>query len=179
MKRPCVFFDRDGVVNRSPGAGYVLRWEDFHFQQGIFDLLRLVKARGYLCVLVTSQKGVGKGLMFHVELSRIHENMQRRLIKECGSGFDAIYAHTGEDDCPHPPKPDPGMILTAAEDLDIDLSRSWMIGDADRDIEMGQRGGLEGTVRLVGDKAVGIGSNETVADLAQAKSVFARVLEKG
>jgi len=176
MKKPCVFFDRDGVVNCSPGEGYVLRWEDFHFQEGFFDLLRFVKERGYLAVLVTSQKGVGKGLMFHVELSRIHDNMQQRLIEACGSGFDAIYAHTGEADCAHPPKPDPGMILTAADEFGIDLSRSWMIGDADRDIEMGQRAGLEGTVRLVGDKAVGIGANETVGDLAEALAVMNRIL---
>ena len=176
MKKPCVFFDRDGVVNRSPGAGYVLRWEDFHFQEGIFELLRLVKDHGYLSVLVTSQKGVGKGLMFHVELSRIHDNMQQRLIEECGSGFDGIYAHTGEADCPHPPKPDPGMILTAADELDIELSRSWMIGDADRDIQMGQRAGLEGTMRLIGDKAVGIGANETVEDLHEAHEQFAALL---
>lgn len=173
---PCVFFDRDGVVNCSPGAGYVLRWEDFHFQDGIFDLLRLVKQRGYLSVLVTSQKGVGKGLMFHVELSRIHEAMQQRLIDECGSGFDAIYAHTGEVDCPHPAKPDPAMVLTAADALDIDLSRSWMIGDADRDIEMGQRAGLAGTMRLVGDKAVSIEASETVRDLHEATKIFGRLL---
>jgi len=176
MKKACVFFDRDGVVNRSPGEGYVLRWEDFHFQEGIFDLLRLVKDRGYLSVLVTSQKGVGKGLMFHVELSRIHDNMQKHLIEECGSGFDGIYAHTGEADCPNAAKPNPGMILAAADELDIDLSRSWLIGDADRDIEMGQRAGLAGTVRLLGDKAVGIGANETVADLAEALTIFEQVL---
>lgn len=173
---PCVFLDRDGVVNRSPGDGYVLRWEDFHFQEGIFNLLRLVKQRGYLSVLVTSQKGVGKGLMFHVELSRIHDHMQQRLSLECGSGFDAIYAHTGQADDPHPAKPDPGMILAAADKLDIDLSRSWMIGDADRDIEMGQRAGLAGTVRLVGDKAVTIAATETVTDLKQALAVLQRIL---
>jgi D-glycero-D-manno-heptose 1,7-bisphosphate phosphatase len=175
--KPCVFFDRDGVVNRSPGEGYVLRWEDFHFNDGLFELLRLVKQRGYLAVLVTSQKGVGKGLMFHVELLRIHREMQQRLGLECGSGFDAIYAHTGEADCPYPAKPDPEMIYAAARDCDIDLSRSWMIGDADRDIEMGQGAGLAGTLRLVGDKAVAVVADETVADLGEALQVFERVLE--
>lgn len=175
--KPCLFFDRDGVVNRSPGSGYVLRWEDFEFQEGIFELISLVKSQGWLAILITSQKGVGKGEMFHVELDRIHEEMQKRITEECGSGFDAIYAHTGLPQDPHPAKPDPGMILSAAADHDIDLSRSWMIGDADRDIEMAQRADLAGTIRLLGEKAVGIDANETVADLQQAREVFERILD--
>jgi histidinol-phosphate phosphatase family protein len=173
---PCLFFDRDGVVNRSPGPGYVLRWEDFEFQDGLFELLSLVKSRGWKAVLITSQKGVGKGLMFHVELLRIHEQMQQRLEQACGSGFDAIYAHTALPEDPHPPKPDPGMILTAAAEHDLDLSRSWMIGDADRDIEMAQRAGLAGTVRLIGDKPVGVDADETVQDLSEAHHLFERLL---
>jgi D-glycero-D-manno-heptose 1,7-bisphosphate phosphatase len=174
--KPCLFFDRDGVVNRSPGPGYVLRWEDFEFQDGIFDLISLVKSHGWLAVLITSQKGVGKGEMFHVELDRIHDEMQKRIAAECGSGFDAIYAHTGLPEDPHPAKPDPGMILSAASDHDIDLSRSWMIGDADRDIEMAQRSSLEGAIRLVGDKALGIEASETVANLREAREVFERMV---
>ena len=148
--KPCLFFDRDGVVNRSPGPGYVLRWEDFAFQDGIFELISLVKSHGWLAILITSQKGVGKGEMFHVELERIHEEMQKRIAAECGSGFDAIYAHTGLPEDPHPSKPDHWHDThLAATEHDLDLSRSWMIGDADRDIEMAQRAGR------CGDDSVG------------------------
>ena len=179
MKKPCLFFDRDGVVNVSPGPGYVLRWEDFHFQDGIFDLISLVKKHNWLAVLVTSQKGVGKGEMFHVELERIHRKMQERIAEECGSGFDAIYAHTGLPEDPHPAKPDPGMILSAAEDHDIDLSRSWMIGDADRDIEMAQRAELAGAIRLKGDKPIGFDSTETVESLTAATDLMKTILPCG
>lgn len=174
--KPCLFFDRDGVVNCSPGPGYVLRWEDFVFQDGIFELISLVKSHGWLCVLITSQKGVGRGELFHVELERIHEEMQKRIAEECGSGFDAIYAHTGSPEDPHPAKPDPGMILSAAAEHGIDLSRSWMIGDADRDIEMAQRAGLAGTIRLIGDKPVGVEATETVAKMADALAVVQKLL---
>jgi D,D-heptose 1,7-bisphosphate phosphatase len=175
--KPCLFFDRDGVVNVSPGPGYVLRWEDFKFQDGIFELISLVKSYEWLAILITSQKGVGKGEMFHVELERIHDEMQKRIAAECGSGFDAIYAHTGAPEDPHPAKPDPAMILHAAADHDIDLSRSWMIGDADRDIEMAQKANLAGSIRLVGDKAVGIDASETVGDLQQAERQITEILK--
>lgn len=174
--KACLFFDRDGVVNRSPGPGYVLRWEDFEFQDGIFELISLVKSHDWLAILITSQKGVGKGEMFHVELDRIHHEMQARITRECGSGFDAIYAHTGLPNDPCPAKPDPGMIFRAATDYQVDLSRSWMIGDADRDIEMAQRADLAGTIRLLGDKAVGIEADETVKDLWQAKQRVSALL---
>ena len=174
--KPCLFFDRDGVVNVSPGSGYVLCWEDFQFQDGIFELISLVKSHGWLAVLITSQKGVGKGEMFHVELDRIHDEMQKRIAAECGSGFDAIYAHTGLPEDPHPAKPDPEMILRAAKDHSIDLSRSWMIGDADRDIDMAQRANLAGTIRLRGDKPIGIEADQTVDDLSAAKGTVEKIL---
>ncbi len=175
--RPCVFFDRDGVVNRSPGPGYVLRWEDFEFNPGIFDAIRTAKGKGYAVVLITSQKGVGKGLMSLNELTRIHQNMQEQLQNETGHGFDSIYAFTGLPDCRHSPKPDPEMILTAAAELNLDLSQSWMIGDADRDILMGHASNLEGTIRILGDKPVGEGaeasetltSTEFISDMLNKK----------
>ena len=72
---------------------------------------------------------------------------QQRITEECGSGFDGIYAHSGEPDCPYPPKPDPATLFAAADDLDIDLGSSWLIGDADRDIELGHKAGLAGAIR--------------------------------
>ena len=82
--KPCVFFDRDGVVNESPGPGYVLRWEDFHFNPGFIEAFKTVKVNGFLADLITSQKCVGKGLMSLSELNRIHKNMQDFIEKETG-----------------------------------------------------------------------------------------------
>ena len=169
---PAVFFDRDGVVNRSPGGGYVLDWEAFEFTPGIFELVALVKEAGWLAILVTSQKGVGKGLMTAAALDEIHERMQLSLAEATGHHFDAIYAYTGRPDCPHQPKPNPEMILTAAHERGIDLSRSWMIGDADRDITMGIDAGLDGTVRIQGDKPIGVVATHTVSDLSLAKAAL-------
>ncbi len=175
-KTPAIFFDRDGVVNRSPGAGYVLSWDDFEFAPGFFELFRLVKSRGWKAVLVTSQKGVGKGLMSKGDLEEIHARMQATVQEKCGAEFDGIYAFTGTDKCRHRPKPDPEMIDTAAMELDLDLGRSWMIGDADRDIEMGIAAGLEGTLRVRGDKPITVEASGTVNSLEAAIAVFEGIL---
>lgn len=175
-KRPAVFFDRDGVVNHSPGSGYVKAWEAFAFSPGFFDLFRMVKERCWLAVLVTSQKGVGKGVMTQADLDDIHGRMQATLREQCGADFDAIYAFTGTPKCPHRPKPDPEMIYTAASDLGIDLDRSWLIGDADRDIEMAIAAGLEGSVRVRGEKPITVEATGTVNSLEAALAIFDSIL---
>ena len=174
--RPAIFFDRDGVVNLSPGPGYVLSIEAFSLDPAIGDLLALAKSRGYLAIVVTSQKGVGKGLMTLHDLDAIHASMQAALRERTGFEFDAIYSHTGLADCPFPPKPDPGMIRAAAERFGIDLHSSWLIGDADRDIEMGIAAGLKGNVRVRSEKAETATASHTVDTVAEAVDFFRTVL---
>jgi histidinol-phosphate phosphatase family protein len=159
LAAPAVFWDRDGVVNVSPGAGYVLRWEDFVFSPGVVEALRLCRERGYRNVLVTSQQGVGKGLMTQAELDRIHAEMQAVLAVQ-GAEFDGIYACTclGSDpDCTCR-KPSPELVQRAARDLGLEVARSVLVGDADRDIEMGRRAGVPVTVRVLEaeDEVVGV-----------------------
>lgn len=177
LERPAVFFDRDGVVNRSPGENhYVHSWKEFAFNPGFFEIFKWVKDQGCLAILVTSQKGVGKGVMSQGDLDEIHRCMQEELRRATGFGFDGIYAYTGTDDCRHQPKPEPEMILTAAKDHNIDLSRSWMIGDADRDIEMGIAADLKGTIRVKGEKEIGVEATETVSSVGELEALLARLL---
>jgi histidinol-phosphate phosphatase family protein len=158
--RPAVFFDRDGVINASPGEdSYVLRWEDFHFLPDLPAVLEHVKSRGYLTVLVTNQQCVGRGILGMEELNSLHQAMQRALGL---LSFDAIEC------CPHLSgtctcrKPSPEMILTAAQKIGVDLSRSWMVGDHDRDIQMADRAGVPNTVRFLSEKTVGVPAVHTV-----------------
>jgi histidinol-phosphate phosphatase family protein len=155
MSRPAFFFDRDGVVNVSPGDGYVLRWEDFHFNKGIIESLSCLRKRGFVLILVTNQQGVGKGLMTQAALDDIHARMQTELEKH-GAQFDAIYACTclkSDPDCQcH--KPSPKMALQAAQDYDLDLTKSWLIGDHDRDIQMAMNAGVPNTIRVIGSTTV-------------------------
>lgn len=149
-----VFFDRDGVINVSPGEGYVLSVPDFRFMPGIMEVLAWCKAQGLLTVLVTSQQGVGKGLMTQAALDTIHSHMQSTLAEQ-NAAFDSIHACTGLDgqcDCR---KPAPKMIFDAVTALGgIDLSRSALVGDHDRDIQMARNAGIGFAVRLTGEKPV-------------------------
>lgn len=173
--RPCVFFDRDGVVNRSPGPGYVLSVNEFHLNPGIREALNWLKERHWVAILVTSQKGVGKGLMSRDELDRIHRKMQIELANS-GAAFDGIYAYTGEPDCAHLPKPDPEMIVSASESFFIDRRRSYLVGDADRDIEMGKKAGLAGTIRIKSDKPIGNEADWTLQETTEIIDLFREIL---
>lgn len=140
-KRKCVFFDRDGIVNRDPGFGkYVERVEDFHIMPEFVAALRVVTEKGYAAVIVTNQRGVARGIMSLSEVESMHALLVEHL-KGLGLSLSGIYL------CPHNNnectcrKPQPGMLLRAAAEHDLDLTRSWMVGDTESDVEAGQRAG--------------------------------------
>lgn len=140
--RKCVFFDRDGIVNESPGPGrYVTRWSEFRLIDSFPDCLRTVRSMNYEAVLVTNQRGVALGLMSLADLRDIHRRMQHFLDREYKVRFLDIAC------CPHDRnqcscrKPSPGMLLRMAKKHRLDLAGSWMIGDSATDIEAGRRAG--------------------------------------
>lgn len=177
MSRPAVIFDRDGVINLSPGPGYVLCWEDFHFSPGIIEALALCRKRGYALVLATSQQGVGKKLMAQADLDHIHEQMQARLRSDHAE-FDAIHACTCLKTDPGCTcrKPSAEMILRAAADLDLDLTRSLLVGDADRDIEMGQNAGVPVTIRIESENPHRVTATHALPDTLGLVSLLERLL---
>lgn len=151
--KPALFFDRDGVVNVSPGPGYVTRVQDFRLMPGIAEVLAWGKANGYLLVLVTSQQGVGKGEMTQETLDEIHAHLQSMLAPQ-KADFDLIRSCThltGTCECR---KPSPKMIQDAAAILPIDLPSSALVGDHDRDIRMARNASLDFAVRLASDNPV-------------------------
>ena len=173
MSRRAVIFDRDGVVNVSPGAGYVLRWEDFHFSAGIIEALRFCRERGYVTILATSQQGVGKGLMSQQDLDTIHANMQTEL-QNMGAQFDGIYACTCLKTDPGClcRKPSADMILRAAADHKLDLSHSLLVGDADRDIEMGMNAGVPVTIRIESENPHKVMATRTLPDTLELRALL-------
>lgn len=168
MSKKAFFFDRDGVVNVSPGAGYVLRKEEFRFSEGVKELLSWLKSNGFALVLVTSQQGVGKGLMSMQDLDAIHAMMQDELEK-VGAAFDAIYSCTclASDPKCTCRKPSAEMVLKAAEDHELDLAQSWLIGDHDRDILMAIHAGVPNTIRIVGDHPPSVEATATFHAVAE------------
>lgn len=140
--QPAVFLDRDGVINQNR-ADYVRTWEQVEFLPGVFDALRALADSQFAVVVVTNQSAIGRGIMVAETLQGIHDAMAARIAVE-GGRVDAIYA------CPHRPdagcdcrKPQPGMLLQAAADLDIDLARSYLVGDALTDIQAALAAGCQ------------------------------------
>lgn len=142
-----IFLDRDGTINQY--VGFLRNIDDFELIPGVAEAIRKINASGYLAVVVTNQPVIARGEVTVPELQLIHNKMETLLGAE-GAYLDAIYY------CPHHPhkgyegeipelkidcdcrKPKPGMLIRAAEDFNIDLSNSWMIGDGENDIKAGK-----------------------------------------
>jgi D-glycero-D-manno-heptose 1,7-bisphosphate phosphatase len=152
MSKPCVFFDRDGIVNRAPvKTRYVERCSDFCLLPEFVDALRVVREKGYEAVIVTNQKGVGIGCMTAETLADIHAELQQELAKQKVELLDILVSTDTDDNAPRR-KPNPGMLLEAAEKHELDLKRSWMVGDHKKDVEAGRRAGCRTVfVGLSGD----------------------------
>lgn len=153
--RRAVFLDRDGTINVE--KHYLHKVEDFEFIPGASEAIKRLKEAGFVVVVVSNQAGVARGFFDEQAVELLHRHMQAELAK-IGTSIDAFYF------CPHHPeeglgrykvacdcrKGEPGMLLQAAEDLGIDLHRSFMVGDKVADIEAGRRAGCESVLVLTG-----------------------------
>ncbi|HEY7855295.1 MAG TPA: HAD family hydrolase [Terriglobales bacterium] len=146
--RPAVFFDRDGTLNEE--VGYAGRVEDFHIFGFTPQAVRLVNQAGLAAVVVTNQAGVGRGYFDSTAVESLHRILRERL-REAGASLDGIYY------CPHAPdggcecrKPQPGMVRQAARELDLDLERSWVIGDRCHDVALAHAVGARGVLVRTG-----------------------------
>ena len=137
-----LFLDRDGVINRWLPGDYVRTWDQFAFLPGIRESLRKWAAKFRHIILVSNQRGVGKGRMTQAELEAVHARMLAE-ISTTGGRIDAIYTCT-ELAPEHPMrKPQTGMFLAACRDFpDIDPARSLMLGDSDSDREFAANCGM-------------------------------------
>jgi len=154
------FLDRDGIINRKLPGDFVKSWQEFEFLPGVFEALRTLKEHGFRLILVTNQRGISLGRFSENDLAIIHKRMQAELRKARGE-LDAIYY------CPHGyhscecRKPGIGLFLRAQRDFpEIHFSESFVIGDSDIDIKVGER--LSCRKVLIGVDTAGI-----VSSLAQ------------
>lgn len=151
--RKALFLDRDGIINRD--HGYVFQAADFDFMPGIFELAGRFTQAGYLLVVVTNQSGIGRGYYTEGQFLQLSEWMQARFAEQ-GVPLSGVYY------CPHHPssaqgdylqachcrKPEPGMLLQAAGELEIDLAASLMLGDKLSDVQAAQAAGVGRAVLL-------------------------------
>jgi histidinol-phosphate phosphatase family protein len=151
VSKPAAFLDRDGVLNHRIVDGYVTCPEELQVLPHAAEAIRVLRERGYAIVVVTNQRGIARGLMTDADLERVHTALRERLAAQ-GAELDAIYRcpHGDQDGCTCR-KPAPGMLLAAAEELDLDLSRSVLVGDSETDIAAGQAAGVPVTVLIESD----------------------------
>ncbi len=179
-KQKAIFLDRDGTINKY--VGFLRNIEDFELINGVAEAIRKINASGYLAVLVTNQPVIARGEVTYAELENIHNKMETLLGKE-GAYLDGIYF------CPHHPhkgyegeipelkfdcdcrKPKPGLLIKAAQELNIDLNRSYMVGDGENDMAAGKAAGCK-TV-LITDKSKDMGQDITVKSLLDFTHIFA------
>ena len=136
MGKRAVFLDRDGTIARD--VHYCRRPEDFELLPTVPEAIRLLNTNSLKVVVITNQSGIARGYFTEEILAQIHDKMKQELAKD-GAWVDAIYY------CPHHPddgcecrKPKTGLFLQAARELDIDLSRSFVVGDMQMDIDAGR-----------------------------------------
>ncbi len=134
-----LFLDRDGVINVESVGSYITSWDEFVFHEGVLESLRNLSHVFGRIVVVSNQRGVGRGIMSMDALREINHNM-RTAITEHGGKIDKIYAATAVTDEDRNRKPNTGMGMQAQEDFpEIDFRKSVMIGNSISDMEFGKR----------------------------------------
>ena len=144
LKNKAVFLDRDGVLNCEIGD-YVCRLEDFKLLDN-FDALKTLHDRGYLLIVATNQGGLAKGWYSEDELAKMHNHLKEEYLEHGVKFTDIFYCphhpdFTGDCDCR---KPKPGLLLQGIKKYNIDPSKSYFIGDRERDIEAANGAGVKG-----------------------------------
>lgn len=178
-KQKAIFLDRDGTINKY--VGFLRSIDQFELIPGVAEAIKKINASGYLCIVVTNQPVIARGEVTVDELDSIHKKMETEL-GFAGAYVDGLYY------CPHHPhkgyegevvelkiecdcrKPKSGMLLKAAEEFNIDLNSSYMVGDGENDVMAGLAAGCksilingEGTDSKTGD----FGQLDTVASVAE------------
>ena len=184
LKRAAVFLDRDGTINEE--KEYLCCAKDFSFLPGAVEAIKALKEAGFLVIVVTNQSGVARGFYTERDVELLHQHIQVELARN-ETRIDAFYI------CPHHPteglgkyrqicgcrKGAPGMLLQAAEDFHIDLSKSFIVGDKLADVKAGARAGCSPILVLTGYgsvecKSLVAGQARVCADLQEAAQLILR-----
>ncbi len=182
--RAAVFLDRDGTIIEQ--VHHLVDPLKVRLLPGAGEAIRRLRALDYACVVVTNQSVIGRGMLDETGLLAVHAELDRQLAAE-GTAVDAYYfcpEQPRQDDpavIEHPDrKPGPGMLQRASRELQLDLARSWMIGDAVSDVLAGRNAGCRGSILVrtgYGRRAeAGLQAADCVVDdLAAAVQYIVRV----
>lgn len=173
MKKSCaVFLDRDGTINEE--VGYLDSLEKLRMIPEAFDAIRLINQSGMKAVVISNQSGVARGYFDQAFVETVHDRIQA-LLKEHGARIDRFYY------CPHHStegtgayrqncacrKPEAGLLLRASQEMDIELARSYMVGDMPKDIEAAAKAGAKGILVKTGHGKASLGPDKNSVAAAQ------------
>jgi len=166
VSHPAVFLDRDGTVNEE--MGYINHLSRFKLLPGTAAAIRRLNDAGVKVVLVTNQSGAARGYFPLSLINEVHQHLEK-ILAAAGAHLDAIYTclHGPDDDCTCR-KPRPHLLEQAARDLDLDLKRSYLVGDRYKDVETAANAGVPGLLVLTG---YGRGEHEYLRQSAPAQPV--------
>ena len=181
--RPAVFLDRDGTINVE--VDHLCRVEDVALIPGAGEAVARLNAAGLPVIVVTNQSGIGRGI-FSWEAYRLVTDRLAEVLSEHGAHIDAAYVAPHHPDAEgeychpdHPDrKPNPGMLQRAAEEMGLDLSCSWMVGDKEIDLKAGRSAGCRPVLVRTG---YGAGTDASLADFVAANLAEAvdHILRRG
>jgi D-glycero-D-manno-heptose 1,7-bisphosphate phosphatase len=185
VSRAAVFLDRDGVLNKE--VGYIHKVEDLVLIEGVAKAVRRLNDAGWFCCMISNQAGPARGYFPVAHVEALHDRLVGLLAEEAGAKLDALYY------CPYlaPPvggvnpeyarwstwrKPNTGMLIAAAWEHDLDIQRSFMVGDKATDVDLARNAGARGILVRTGYGQDVIGGNYqhhstpdfTAADLVEA-----------
>ncbi|MFQ5882157.1 MAG: D-glycero-alpha-D-manno-heptose-1,7-bisphosphate 7-phosphatase [Candidatus Methylomirabilales bacterium] len=165
---PAVFLDRDGTISENPG--YLTDPSELRLLPGAGKALRLLRDRGFHLAVISNQSGVARGLLTKAMVEQIHMRLET-LLKAEGVRLTGTYY------CPHHPeghppyqqacrcrKPEGGLIERAAREHSLDLTRSYVVGDQQVDVELARRMGMPAILVLTGQGRLSLASGETKPD---------------
>jgi D-glycero-D-manno-heptose 1,7-bisphosphate phosphatase len=152
MSKAAIFLDRDGTVNFE--VGYLHKTTDWKWVPGVIEAIKLLNASGFLVIIVSNQSGIARGKYTRADVDKLHAYVNSELQLQGGT-IDEFYY------CEHHPehgdtrecacrKPKTGMINQACNDYDIDLDKSWLIGDKLTDVKTGENAGVSTVLVLTG-----------------------------
>ena len=155
MKQRAVFMDRDGTISEE--VGYINHPSRFRLFPYAVEAIKHLNQNGWLAIVVTNQAGVARGYFPEQMIETVHADMTKQ-INDGGGRLDAVYYCAHHPSVGEPPyridcdcrKPKPGLIMRAAEEFDIDLQQSWMVGDRYSDVELAHNANVKSMLVLSG-----------------------------
>ena len=172
-KYKVIFLDRDGVINID--KHYVHKIEDFEFYENIFDICKYFQELGYEIIIITNQSGIGRKYFTQSDFSKLTKWMLDKFRVHGLEILDLFYCpHTPEYNC-NCRKPKSGMVLEACKKYDIDLKKSWVIGDKVTDIDLAYNSGIKNSILISNqylfDKDT-LKTNHIIKDVIESKNII-------